>query len=255
MRVLIVNDDGITARGIRALADAAVDAGHDVTVVAPSAQCSAFGQHLTIMTPLLVSPVAWRGAKAFSVDGTPADCARVGENLAGHPFDVCLSGINRGENAGPGIYYSGTVAAAREAAMLYMPSIAVSACAGASDETLAYTAKTALCVAERIMGKDLPRATVVNINAPALPPEEIKPMRLCPASPAYFTDGYERRENPYGRAYYWMKPAVKGSLSLEPSPEGTDIALLKEGYMTCTLLGGLSDQNDCLRALAPGLFG
>lgn len=254
MRVLIVNDDGITSRGIRVLADAAVDAGHDVTVVAPASQCSAYGQHLTIMTPLFVHPVEWAGAKAFAVDGTPADCARIGESLSGHPFDVCLSGINRGENAGPGIYYSGTVAAAREAAMLYMPSIAVSACAGADDETLAFAAKTALVVAERIKGLTLPRAAVVNINAPALPPEEIKPMRLCPASPAFFTDNYERRESPYGRAYYWIKPADKGELSLEPSPEGSDIALLREGHMTCTLITGLQDQNDDLRGLLPDLL-
>ena len=247
MRILIVNDDGITSRGIKALADVAIEAGHDVTVVAPASQCSAYGQHLTITTPLFVNPVPWDGAKAFAVEGTPADCARIGESLSGHPFDVCLSGINRGENAGPGIYYSGTVAAAREAAMLYMPSIAVSACVGASDETLAFTAKTALAVAEKIKDMKLPRAAVVNINAPALPPDQIKPMRLCAASPSYFIDSYERRESPYGRAYYWIKPTTKDELSLEPSPEGSDIALIKEGYMTCTLIAGLTDLNDFLK--------
>ncbi len=254
MRVLIVNDDGVAARGIRALADAAVNAGHDVTVVAPSAQCSAYGQHLTISTPLFVAPVAWRGASAFAVDGTPADCARVAESLVKHPFDVCLSGINNGENAGPGIYYSGTVAAAREAAMLYIPAIAVSACVGAGEDTLLFAAKTALSVAERIKDMPMPRASVVNINAPALPPGVIKPMRLCPASSAYFIDSYERRESPYGRVYYWIKPTGDEALSLEPSPEGSDIALLKAGHMTCTLIGGLNDDNTLLNGFAPDLF-
>ncbi len=247
MRILIVNDDGITAKGIRVLANAAIQAGHDVTIVAPSSQCSAYGQHLTLMTPLFTSPVPWQGAKAFSVDGTPADCARIGEKLAGHPFDVCLSGINHGENAGPGIFYSGTVAAAREAAMMYLPSIAVSACAGASDETLAFTAQTALAVAEKIKGKDMPRAAIVNINAPALPPDQIKPMRLCPASDCYFIDNYERRVSPFGRVYFWVAPTGDEALPLEPSPESSDIALLRDGHMTCTLVGGLCDQNAFLQ--------
>ena len=117
MHLLITNDDGVSSVGLKALADAAMRRGHRVFISAPNGQRSANSQHITLTAPIIVHQHAWEGAEAYAVDGTPSDCVRVAPFLANAPFDFCLSGINHGENAGPAVYYSGTVAAAREAAL------------------------------------------------------------------------------------------------------------------------------------------
>ena len=133
MHILLTNDDGIFAPGIKALADAAIARGHQVSISAPSRQCSANSQHITLFAPITVKEVPWENAKAYAVDGTPSDCVRITPALIDEKIDFCISGINQGENAGACVYYSGTVSAAREAAMLYIPAIAVSLMSGADD--------------------------------------------------------------------------------------------------------------------------
>ena len=124
MRILVTNDDGIHSVGLKALAEAAIRRGHQVTITAPNSQCSANSQHITLTQPLLAHEIAWPGATALAIDGTPTDCARIAPFIVDEPFDFCLSGINNGENAGSAVYYSGTVAAAREAAarFVWIPS-------------------------------------------------------------------------------------------------------------------------------------
>ena len=123
MHLLITNDDGITAPGILTLARVAAAAGHSVVVVAPANQQSATGHRLTINESLMVIPMDIDpNFKAFAVNGTPVDCVRIGRKLSEKPFDFCLSGINDGVNVGTDLFYSGTAAAAREAAMLYLPA-------------------------------------------------------------------------------------------------------------------------------------
>ncbi len=243
MHILITNDDGITSRGIRALAQAALARGHEVLVSAPAGQCSANSHHITLSTPLMTRKFAWEGAVAHAVEGTPADCVRVAPNFTDKPIDFCLSGINDGENAATGVYYSGTVAAAREARMMYLPSMAVSIERGATEDMLNHLASFAVQLAEYLVTVELPRLMVVNLNAPALPKEQLKPLRLCPLSDAYFIDHYEGRTSPHGQSYYWMcKMPDEGSPYEQPLP-GTDLALLQEGHMTCTFLGGYDHCN------------
>lgn len=244
MHILLTNDDGISSEGLRALADAALRRGHRITVSAPHSQCSANSQHITLTHPLLVHQVPWPGADhAYSVEGTPADCVRIAPSLTDTPIDFCLSGINRGENAGSAVYYSGTVAAAREAAMLYMPAMAVSIRVGADDEMRRRLAEMAVDIAEKFQKTPLPRFSVINLNAPAIPPEQWKPLKLCPLSQSYYVDGYEKRLSPLGQTYLWLAANDTSGVPMEPPEPGSDYAYLFDGHVTCTILGPVVDCN------------
>ena len=244
MHFLITNDDGIGAPGLKALGDAVLKRGHRLTVCAPATQQSAASQHLTIDKPLLVRSRPWPGAEAWALEGTPADCARIGLQLAAEPADFVLSGINNGLNAGSAVYYSGTFSAAREAAMAHRRAMAVSIDVGATEKMLAALGERAVRLAERLEDEDFPRAAVLNLNAPALPPAELKEMRLAPLSDAFYEDGYEKRESPRGQIYFWLE----GGLKMEPHRPDTDLALLAEGYPTLSVVTGFRDDQDWLEA-------
>ncbi|MBR4360075.1 MAG: 5'/3'-nucleotidase SurE [Clostridia bacterium] len=248
MHILITNDDGIQSIGLKALADAALKRGHRVTISAPSSQCSANSQHITLTAPLLVHPTPWEGAKAYAVDGTPTDAVRVAPFMTEDPLDFYISGINRGENAGSAVYYSGTVGAAREAAMCYIPSMAVSIMPGADDDMRRNLADIAVRVAEHFQGVALPRFTLINLNAPAIPPAELKPLKVCPLSRAYYLDGYEKRVSPLGQMYFWLKANDTSGVPMEPCEEGSDYDYLRKGHVTCTFLGDFTDYNGSFAA-------
>lgn len=243
MHILITNDDGIYSSGLKALADAALKRGHKVTISAPSSQCSANSQHITLTEPILMKEIPWENARAFAVNGTPADCVRILHAMVDEPVDFCLSGINKGENAGSAVYYSGTVAAAREAAMLYIPAMAVSIQFGADDRMREHLAEMAVEIAERFQGETLPRFTLINLNGPALPPEEWKPLKICPLSRAYYLDAYEKRQSPHGQSYFWLAANDTSGVPMEPSEPGTDYDLMQKGHATCTFLGDFRDYN------------
>lgn len=252
MHFLLTNDDGISAVGLKALSTVLTERGHTVTVCAPQTQQSAVSHHLTLFSnPLLVRDVPWENGEAFAVAGTPADCARLGSLLSSKPIDFVFSGINNGENAGTAIYYSGTVSGAREARMRGLKSMAVSIQFGADWEMLLHLARLAADIAERAVHKDLPRLFLLNLNAPALPPAEWKPLRLAPLSDAYYLDTYEKRVSPRGHTYFWLEAGLK----IEPHRPGTDMALLNEGYPVLTLVGPYQESNgwiqDNLQDLLP----
>lgn len=256
MRILITNDDGIGAVGIKALAQAAISRGHEVLISAPMFQCSANSQHVTLSHPLMVKKVDWPGAEAYAVEGTPCDCTRLAPFLTDdRHFDFCLSGINRGDNAGSSLYYSGTAAAAREAAMMYIPSMAVSVQFGASEKMYRHLAEKAVELAEKFEGEKMPRFTFINLNAPNIDPEEMKEMVLCPPSQGYFTDTYQKRISPSGKIYYWVEEVDSAALPIEPAEPGSDRYFLQEGYMTCSFVGAFGSENgkytekmqDCLK--------
>lgn len=244
MHILLTNDDGIHSIGLRALADAALRRGHRVTISAPSSQCSANSQHITLTSPLLIHEIPWEGARAFAVEGTPTDSVRVCPYMVDEPIDYCISGINRGENAGSAVYYSGTVAAAREAVMCHIPAMAVSIMTGADDPMRAHLADVAVRLAERFQETKLPRFTLINLNAPAIPPEELKPLRVCPLSQAYYLDGYEKRVSPLGQHYLWLAANDTSGVPMEPCEPGSDCDYLRQGHLTCTFLGNFRDYNE-----------
>ena len=243
MHILVTNDDGIQSVGLRILAEVAISRGHQVTISAPSSQCSANSQHITLTAPLLVHDVQWDGAVAYAIDGTPTDCVRAAHTLVEQPIDFVLSGINNGENAGSAVYYSGTVGAAREATMLYLPAMAISIRPHADDSMRRHLAEMALQMAEHFAKTPLPRFTLINLNAPALPVKDWKPLRVCPLSRAYYLDGYEKRVSPLGQKYLWLVANDTSGVPMEPAEPGSDYAYLLDGHVTCTFLGDFQDYN------------
>ncbi len=241
MFLLITNDDGMQSPGLDALVRAAKARGHKLLVCAPAAQQSAVGQHITLSRPLIVHPVdRWEDTEAWAVEGTPADCVRIGMEIAGCRPDCCLSGINDGENAGSALYYSGTYGAAREAAMHHVPAFAVSIMHPSQEDMRISLAGRVMDLMERTDLSAFPGNCVVNVNAPALPPKELKVPVLCPISGAYYLGRYERRVSPSGTVYYWLRPG----LSMEEPEPGSDYYYLRRGHVTVTLLAGLREIND-----------
>lgn len=247
MRILITNDDGIQSSGIDALVRVAVAHGHEVVVSAPHVEQSAVSMHLTLATPLVIHASSrWKGVTAFAVKGTPTDCVRLAKQLTDNEhFDFCLSGINDGENAGSAVYYSGTVSAAREAAMHYIPAMAVSICKGSNQEMLDSLAERAINLMEHCPVRKWPRMGVLSLNAPAVKPSELKETVVCPLSSAYYTDTYERRRNPHGTTYFWMNDG----LPMEEPEEKSDYAYLLKGHPTLTLLSVYSDCNEAIAGI------
>lgn len=241
MHLLLSNDDGYQAAGIRTMAREAVKRGHTVFVCAPLNEQSATSHCLTLTRPLMARPVSFEGIDAYAVDGSPVDCVRVARYLAGDvKFDFCISGINNGENVGTGVIYSGTDAAARESAMGYLPSIAVSLGFHGTEAMRVRAAQAALDMLEYLKGHPMPRFTFCNINVPAIEPDAIRGTRLARLSESFFLDGYEQRTDMLGRPYFWME--LSGGL--EEAQEGTDLYYLQNGYITVTFVGGYMDRND-----------
>lgn len=245
MHLLLTNDDGVFATGLHVLARAAIRAGHRVTIAAPSSQQSAASHKLTITASMMARPYPFEGATAYGIDGSPVDSVRIGRYLADGPIDFCLSGINDGENIGTAVYYSGTAAAAREAAMLNIPSIAISLGEGATEDMMENMAQVALELMNRLLEKPLPRLTFASLNARSIPPEQLKGLAVCPLSDSFYLDSYIKRENPRGLPYFWIAPGAE----MEPSAEGTDVDLYEKGYITCTFVGGFSDNNHLFEGL------
>lgn len=228
MNILVSNDDGIHARGLRALADALSSLG-EVWVVAPDREQSASAHALTLNRPLRVTKVAptW-----FAVDGTPTDCVALAlMGMIKRKFDLVASGINLGGNMGDDVTYSGTVSAAFEATLLGYPAFAVSAVA---ERRVNFTAagQIAVVVAELIAKHGLPRNTMLNVNVPNLRPSEIKGVAITQQGRRRYGDVIVRKVDPRGKAYYWI--GGKGP-TWEPSEE-SDYAAVTAGSISITPL-------------------
>jgi 5'-nucleotidase len=232
MRILLTNDDGIQAVGLRAMHRALVQAGHQVHVVAPVTEQSAVGHAVTLSAPLRVKEFREADFFGLGVTGTPADCVKLGlSTLIKERPDMVVSGINAGANVGVDLLYSGTVSAATEAAFMGFPALAVSM-DDFNPSDLSGQAAYAAALLPRLPLDQLPEKCVLNLNFPARPMAEILGFKLCPHTRVAYEDWYEKRVDPRGRPYYWMC----GELKPERISAGRDRRLLTEGYVTLTPL-------------------
>lgn len=247
MYVLLTNDDGIAAPGLRALYAALEEAGHSVLAVAPLRQQSGTGHSLTVFEPLRSRRMEENGFSGIGIHGTPTDCVKLGLGaLSRQRPDLVMAGINLGANVGPDIFYSGTVGAAAEAAHDGVPSMAISHADHSGNEDLAAHARHAVELAGRIDWKRLPRRRVLNLNYPAGALASARGLRVCPQSDAVWRNIYERREDPRGDSYWWLT----GDVPAESVHPGTDKALLSEGYITMTPLRFEYTDDAALEALS-----
>lgn len=190
------------------------------------------GHAVTMTEPLRAWRELWPdGREVFVVDGTPADCVKVGvKALLERRPDAVFSGINLGGNAGVNVIYSGTVSAATEATILGIPAAAISLDTF-TDPDFGPAARVAAQVAAKILRDGLPPRVMLNVNVPALPAEEIAGVRVTRQSGAVLEDRYEERHDPRGRRYFWL---AAERLSAPDPRDDDDITALEEGYVSVT---------------------
>jgi len=234
MKLLLTNDDGICAKGLEALYDSVSDLG-DVVIVAPETEMSATAHAITMTQPLRTKEIHRNGSLwGIAVNGTPADAAKLALTALLTPTpDLVISGINQGVNSGLAAIYSGTVSAAAEGSFVGVPSMAVSLASRHYGDFVP-AARIARALAERMLHKPkwLPKFSMLNVNVPPLPLSSIKGIRVTRQGMGGYRDGYERREDPRGIAYYWLDGA---GFVIEKDERADDNAVL-EGYVTVTPL-------------------
>lgn len=229
MRILCTNDDGFLARGLRVLAAAARTLG-EVAIVAPDREQSATSHSLTLHRPVRAR-VSQDGAHV--VDGTPTDCVIMAVNeLLGYRPDFCLSGVNHGANMGEDVLYSGTVAAAMESTVIGIPSVAVSY-TGDDFETLDdWQELLEGFLKQLLIRPSFPPHTLLNVNLPALPPADVKGIRVTSLGQRRYSDSITRSLDPKGREYYW----IGGGISAWAGGEDADFRAVQEGFISVTPL-------------------
>ena len=200
----MTNDDGIYSTGIETLANALKQIS-EVVVVAPSEEQSAVGHGITMKYPLRVTDYYKNGNFfGYAVEGTPADCVKMGiRNIMGESPDLVISGINHGSNTAINIIYSGTVSAAREAAIMDVPAIAISLTSHEAKD-FRFAGKVATLIAQKVVEHGLPRGTLLNVNVPNYPESEIAGILVTEQSKSKWDDIYEKRTDPFGKDYYWL---------------------------------------------------
>ncbi len=220
MKILLTNDDGIWAKGLLALYNRFRE-NHDVTVVAPDRERSAVGHAITLKTPLRVAKVSLNnGDKGYAVNGTPADCIKLSimELLDSKP-DMIISGINPGANVGINVHYSGTVAAAREAALYDIPSLAVSI-DGFKTKHYTEAAFFTETLSAKIMEHGLPPKTFLNVNIPDMPAEQTAGVIIGKQSLLPLDEAFEKRNDPRDYPYFWHScelPKINNDLDVDQS--------------------------------------
>lgn len=252
MNILISNDDGIFALGMRTLASTLATAGHQVTVVCPDRERSATGHGLTMHKPIraeMIESVFQDDIEAWSCSGTPADCVKLALGaLMATPPEVVVSGINHGANLGTDVVYSGTVSAAMEGVMEGIPAIAVSL----TSFTQGSFAPAADFIRDLLADGDrfpLGSPMLLNVNVPAVAAAEIKGAKLTRQGIRRYFDQFEKRLDPRGKTYYWLAgeaveeiedplpnqgwpPDLKTSMAAIP----TDVQAIRDRYISVTPL-------------------
>ncbi len=245
MTILLTNDDGIHALGLCALYEALRSEGFDVSVVAPDSERSAVGHAITLSDPIKIKPVFVAGDQfGWAINGTPADCVKLAVNaLLDKRPDLVVSGINRGANTGINVLYSGTVSAATEAAILGIPSIAVSI-DSFHDHDYCYAAFFIVELINSLIGKQT-GCLSLNVNVPALPANRIKGVKITKQCTNHFQERFEKRIDPRGNIYYWQCSSNIDWIKAKD----TDIYWLKNGFITITPIKFDLTHYQCLEKL------
>lgn len=230
--ILLTNDDGIHAEGLRKLKTAAAKLGQ-VRIVAPENEQSAVGHSITLYDPIKAHEVTKDGKfYGYGIGGTPADSVKLAVySLLHRPPDLVISGINNGSNLGINVLYSGTVSAATEAAILGFPAMAVSL-AQKKNPPFEWALPHIERLGAWILKCGLPRGVALNVNVPALPPDQVRGFKLTRQGLSKFRESFEQREDPRGNRYYWLA----GEATAAETDDGVDVTAVKAGYVAVTPL-------------------
>ncbi|MGF1557485.1 MAG: 5'/3'-nucleotidase SurE [Flavobacteriaceae bacterium] len=230
--ILVTNDDGITAPGLRALVRFMKEIG-DVIVVAPDSPQSGMGHAITIDSTLFVKKMApdlIHGAQQeYSCSGTPADCVKLAlQELLDRKPDICVSGINHGSNSSINVIYSGTMSAAIEAGIEGVPAIGFSLCDYSWHADFDQAGESIKKIVKEAIANGMSQGVVLNVNIPKLSEREIKGIKVCRQARANWKEKFDKRTNPMGKDYYWLT----GEFELLDKGEDTDEWALANGYIS-----------------------
>jgi 5'-nucleotidase len=228
--ILVTNDDGISAPGIRALIEVAASLGQ-VAVVAPDSPQSGKGQAITIHDPLRLNKVKlFPGIEAWECSGTPVDCVKLAKHVAlkGRTIDLCVSGINHGSNASINIIYSGTLSAALEASIEGIKSIGFSLNDFSFDANFEPAKPWISQIMAYSLAQPFKHGALLNVNIPRLPADQLKGLRVCRQADGYWIEKFIEGRDPTGQPYYWLS----GEFINKDTGEDTDLSALKQGYIS-----------------------
>lgn len=228
--ILVTNDDGILAPGIRALIEVMQQIG-EVVVVAPDKPQSAMGHAITINNMLYLNKISADGAEVleYSSSGTPVDCVKlaVNEILKRKP-DLCVSGINHGSNSSINVIYSGTMSAAVEAGIEGIPAIGFSLLDYEWNADFEAAKSFIKKITLEVLQNGLPNGVILNVNLPKLKADKIKGIKICRQAKAIWMEKFDKRKTPQGKDYYWLT----GEFVNQDNGEDTDEWALAEGYIS-----------------------
>ncbi len=228
--ILVTNDDGIFAPGLRALVNIARQHG-EVVVVAPNSPQSGMGHAITINTPLRVHKVqVFEGIESYECSGTPVDCVKLAKNVLfkDRNIDLCVSGINHGSNASINIIYSGTMSAAMEASLEKIPSIGFSLLDYSFDADFKAASEHISYIIKLVLKQGIKTCNLLNVNIPKLPKEEIKGILVCSQAEGNWIEEFKEGRDPRNEVYYWLT----GQFVCTDERENTDLWALKNGYIS-----------------------
>lgn len=227
--ILVTNDDGIAAPGIKALVNAVKDLGN-VVVVAPDKPQSGMGHAITIGQPLRLTPVNIFGdIEAYQCSGTPVDCVKLAVDKVLHQKPtICLSGVNHGANHSINVIYSGTMSAALEASIESIPSIGFSLLDYSIEADFTAAIKYVHLIVKQLLGKQLDKHLCLNVNIPAVDESLIAGVKVCKQAYAKYREEFDERLDPTGRKYYWLTGAF---INFDKGTD-TDVWALKNNYVS-----------------------
>jgi 5'-nucleotidase len=228
--ILVTNDDGISAPGIRTLISVMLEIG-DVVVVAPDKPQSAMGHAITINNTLYLNKISSENSKIteYNCSGTPVDCVKLAVNEILHKKpDLCVSGINHGSNSSINVIYSGTMSAAVEAGIEGIPAIGFSLLDYDWNADFSQIKSYVKKIALEVLNNGLPDGVVLNVNLPKLLKKEIKGIKICRQAKALWVEKFDKRKTPQGKDYYWLT----GEFVNQDKGEDTDEWALENGYIS-----------------------
>ena len=226
--ILVTNDDGYDAPGIRQLVEVAKNFG-DVLLVGPTNGQSGMSHAVTLHDPIRLKKIKEEpGLRVFACSGTPADCVKIALNqILDAPPDLLLSGINHGSNSSVSLFYSGTVAAVVEGCMNSLPSIAFSVDNHSKDADFNLAVHYAGSIIREALKNGIPKKTCLNVNFPDIKLEECMGIRVCRQTNGVWKEEFEHRVDPQGKNYYWLTGYFSNE---EPDEEDTDEYLIQQNY-------------------------
>lgn len=228
--ILVTNDDGVFAPGIKALVEVMKELG-DVIVVAPDKPQSGMGHAITINSTLRINKTnVYNVLEEYSCTGTPVDCVKIAVNkiLTRKP-DLCVSGINHGSNMSINVIYSGTMSAAVEGAIENIPSIGFSLCNNSIEADFSPAKKIARTIAENVLSNGIAQGVCLNVNIPDKPLSEIKGIKTCRQAKATWIEELDERKDPSGNTYFWLTGVFE---NFEADKEDTDVWAIENDFVS-----------------------